>query len=566
MASSSAPPSGVWSRGGRASGAAVRGLGGLRRVGLGILTLAALLSLPAAAPAQIPVELRFDGQPIDTQAPPDFSCFDHTRGRWTACRVERVPGPGAFVLQRLDPGNYRMHVSVDENRANPRRHPGDYEVQLVFEVTATGPDRLTVDLARLIHLTLPGDNGRPLEGMLTSCVTQPTFVTPRHSWGPRATVDFAWEPLVAGAEYRYRLVARACGQPGADREIVSAATGDTAVRLALSPNADGEQYVFRVEAWKGGRLVGDLYTHDGGAHSWNYRFRVHNKSLPRWAYFATATGVALALLGAYRLVGVDDPARRRRRVRLLLGGAIIGLALGAAGGVAYQYHQSLERQRDEAARAAAEAARQARHHEFVDAFGAAAPRPDWWDRMETSYRVENVGDLLAAWQGHPRGEPGERQFFKAAYQGIVDHPDDEHVAATAIMLLDYVARDYPHRLGLARFGYERYFSHRSRTDNCVNCMTGDTTQGLVLNLSRIYMSAGRHDEAIAVCQRLIDERSAEVSPYKLAETWNQMAWAYWHRGDRDRAIQIARGALGRYDHTVLADELRRTLATFERER
>jgi hypothetical protein len=61
MASSSAPPSGVWSRGGKASGAAVRGLGGLRRVGLGILTLATLLSLPAAAPAQIPVELRFDG-------------------------------------------------------------------------------------------------------------------------------------------------------------------------------------------------------------------------------------------------------------------------------------------------------------------------------------------------------------------------------------------------------------------------------------------------------------------------------------------------------------------------
>jgi tetratricopeptide (TPR) repeat protein len=177
-----------------------------------------------------------------------------------------------------------------------------------------------------------------------------------------------------------------------------------------------------------------------------------------------------------------------------------------------------------------------------------------------------VGDLLAAWQGHPRGEAGERQFFKAAYQGIVDHPDDEHVAATAIMLLDYVAHDYPHRLGLARFGYERYFSHRSRTDNCVNCMTGDTTQGLLLNLSRIYVSAGQHDEAITVCQRLIDERSAEVSPYKLAETWNQMAWAYWHRGDRDRAIRIARDALGRYDHTVRADELRRTLATFERER
>src|SRR4030095_11658754 len=137
-----------------------------------------------------------------------------------------------------------------------------------------------------------------------------------------ARVGFGWEPLVPDAEYRYRLLARPCGRPGGEREVVSTSTGDVTVTLALPPAGEGEQYVFRVEAWKGGRLVGDLYTHDGGAHSWNYRFRVRDESIPRWAYFATATGVALALPGAYRLVGVDDPARRRRRVRLLLGGAI----------------------------------------------------------------------------------------------------------------------------------------------------------------------------------------------------------------------------------------------------
>ena len=68
-----------------------------------------------------------------------------------------------------------------------------------------------------------------------------------------------------------------------------------------------------------------------------------------------------------------------------------------------------------------------------------------------------------------------------------------------------------------------------------------------------------------MCRRLIDERGAEVSPYKLAETWNQMAWAYWHRASAPRAVDIVKEALTRYGGTVRADELKRTLARFEAE-
>jgi len=541
------------------------------RSGAAALFLAALL-LPTVVGAQapeartpiIPLELRFDGQPLDPQAPPDFSCFDYTRNRWVGCRVERTPAPGGYTLQGLLPGRYRMHVSIDENRANPRRHPGDYEAQPVFEITADGPERITVDVARLIHLTRPGDNARPIEGMLTTCDKQPSFPTPHYAWSPRATVDFAWEPLVQNAEYRYRIVARPCGRPGGEREVVSAGTGETAVTLELPPTGEGEQYVFRVEAWKGGRLVGDLYTHDGGAHSWNYRFRVLDASLPRWWYGAAAGAVVVLLAGTYRLIAVADPVRRRRRTRVLAGLALALLVIGGGGAAAYQWAAARERERAEAARAALEAARQARLREFVAAFATAAPRPDWWDRVETPYKVDTVGDLLAAWQGFPRGGLGERQFFKSAYRGIVDHPDDDHVAATAIMLLDHVASDYPQRLGLAEFGYTRYFGYRARTDNCANCMVGDTSQTLAVSLSRLYSSAGRHDEAIAACRRVIDERAADVSPYKLAETWNQLAWAYWRKGDDARALEVIHDAIARYGGTVRADDLRRTLATFER--
>jgi hypothetical protein len=97
-------------------------------------------------------------------------------------------------------------------------------------------------------------------------------------------------------------------------------------------------------------------------------------------------------------------------------------------------------------------------------------------------------------------------------------------------------------------------------------MVGDTTQGITQNLSQLYVTAGRHDEAIEVGRRLIAERASDVSPYKLAETWNQIAWAHWHKGERGQAVDVVREALGRYGSTARAEDLTRTLAFFERER
>jgi hypothetical protein len=541
-----------------------------RRAAALAITLVASGTLGAsvAETAAIPLELRFDGRAIDPNAPPDFTCFNATLGHWVTCRVEKSETTGAYRLEGLDAGKYRLHVSVDENPRNPRRYPGDYETQVGFEVTDRGPERLVVDLARLIHLTRPGDNARSLEGMLMGCATEPAFETPRHSWGPVATVEFAWEPIVSGAEYSVTVVAASCSRPNVQRGIWSEKTQATAVTLDLSPSAEDEHYVFRVEARRDGRLVGDLYTHDGGTHSWNYRFRVRDASVPRWAYLVAGAGLALVVVGAVKAFGGRTRKERRRRRRLVAAGALAALVVAAVVGGGYLHDRSRERRRAEEAKAAAEAARHARHREFIAAFVSVAPRPAWWATLETPYTVDTVGDLLSAWQGHPRGDDaaGERQFFKAAYQGVLDHPDDEHLVATAFELMPLVVRDYPHRLDLARFGYDRYFRHRRRLDNCANCMVGDTTQGLVQNLSQLYLDAGRHDEALEVCRRLIAERGADVSPYKLAETWERIAWVHWHKGEHQRAMEVIADALARYGGTARGDDLRRTRVYFERER
>ncbi|HSE03343.1 MAG TPA: tetratricopeptide repeat protein [Methylomirabilota bacterium] len=538
--------------------------GASRRV-VALATLLLLALALAADAGEIPLELRFDGKPFEPTAPPELTCFSAAAAGWVSCGARRGEGPGAWVLEGLQPGRYRLHVSIDENPANPRRFPGDYEAQHRFEVTERGPERLTVDMVRLIHLTSPGDNGRPIDGMLTSCAAQPVFETPRHSWGPVAPIEFAWEPIVPGAEYQVSVTAVSCSQPDRQREVLRTMTEATTVTLELPPSSGDERYFFWIAAWRDGRHVGDLYTHDAGTHSWNYRFQVRNASLPRWVYVAAAALVLLIVIGAVRFFPAAEPARRRlaRRVIAVL---VVGALAGAAYYIVRDRVEERERRRLEEERVQSEAEGQARQRELIAAFVSAAPRPAWWASVQTPYRVDNVGDLLAAWQGFPRGDDGlgERQFFKAAYRGIVDHPEDEHIVATAIDLLYWVVDDYPHRLPLAQFGYDRYVHHRQRTDNCANCMPGDRTQGLTQNLSRLLMAAGRYDEAIAVCRRLIDERGAEVSPYRLAETWDRVAWAHWEKGERARAREIAQATLAKYGDTVRGEDLRRTVAAFER--
>jgi tetratricopeptide (TPR) repeat protein len=540
---------------------------GIRRVAGSI---ALLVTLAPAVNADIPLALRFNGEPLTVTATPEFTCFSYNENRWLNCEARRAQQPGDYSLASLPPGKYRLHVSIDENPANPRLFPGDYEAQKIFEVTPEGPPpRLEVDVPRLLHLTRPGDNARPIDGMLTGCATQPRFETARVVWTPRAKIDFGWEPVAEGAEYRYSLFALPCTAAGALRKLIDDKTLQATLVLDLPPLPDNEYYQFRVEAWKDGRMVGDLYTHDSGAHSWNYRFRIVDNSVPRWAYFAGAGLVLLVFLMLRKTFGGLPAQTRRDRLRRFMRGGIVVLILGAIAAGGYAYYHAQQRKAQEQASAAVEAERAAKNQEFISAFTASAPKPDWWDKVETPYRVQSYGDLMAAWQGYPRDEKqrvsGERQFFKAAYQGILDHPDDLHIVVTAIQFLHYVVSDYPQRIGLAEFGVNRYFGYRQRTDNCANCMPGDTVQSLTHNLSQLYSAANRYNEAIAINQRLIDERGKDVSPYKLAETWNQIAWAYWHAGKQERAIGVVREALGKYRDTVRGDDLARSLERFEKD-
>ena len=92
-------------------------------------------------------------------------------------------------------------------------------------------------------------------------------------------------------------------------------------------------------------------------------------------------------------------------------------------------------------------------------FMAQCPPPSWWDRVDISgVQISTYGELISYWQDRHRTYP---QFFKAAYQAIVDYPLDTDVVATAISLMPNGDPSYPSMTPLLEFAAGRYFSHRS---------------------------------------------------------------------------------------------------------
>ena len=65
----------------------------------------ALLAMVAPAVwADIPLALRFNGEPLTVAAAPEFTCFSYTANRWLNCAARRANQPGEYSLPSLPPG------------------------------------------------------------------------------------------------------------------------------------------------------------------------------------------------------------------------------------------------------------------------------------------------------------------------------------------------------------------------------------------------------------------------------------------------------------------------------
>lgn len=181
--------------------------------------------------------------------------------------------------------------------------------------------------------------------------------------------------------------------------------------------------------------------------------------------------------------------------------------------------------------AEAEKARQ----EFV----SRCPMPEWWDRMAVpDVRINTYDDLLDYWQNKERTKS---EFFKAAYQAILDYPLDADIVATAVKLMNYTA-SYGHRMELQEYGAEKYFSY-----NSVYGKAGDTTAGIVENLAGHYNDTSQYDRTVSLIERLIDNRGHEINDHLLELIHVQYAEALHGQDRTDRAISVLHDAIAKYN-------------------
>ena len=468
-----------------------------------LLILGALI-LPSPVHGQdVLIQLLFDGEPLAVTAKPEFACLDRTRGKWIACPVSREGDTNHYRLPRPEPGDYTLHVKIDENSKNPARFPGDYDIFYPFQVSADGPAELAVNLPRLMRVTAPWDNTRDLNGMLARpWAEKPGFAASARSG--LAEVTFEWDEVVAGAEYSYHLTTARNDPYLEGPEIERGTTGRTKVTLRLPPSPPEHYYRFGISAEKDGRPVGDFMTHDSGIQSWTYTFVVR------------AAGASRA--------------------------------------------QDVPRNRSARARGTSET-----NDAFADEWKRRVPKPEWWEDVpDTPLKIRSYGDLMAVWQSGTNDEVSRRRFYRLTYEGIVDRPGDRDLAAEGIKLMAYVA-DGEDRVPLLEFAIERFFSYNRRLDNCVNCKVGDSAGEMVRDLASAYIARGRTTEAIELIQRLVTEREADVSAYNLALTFETLSHAYWEMKDVAAAKAAIEEGLRRFPDGWQADQLRKTLERYEQE-
>lgn len=185
---------------------------------------------------------------------PEFSIQDIQRN-WHTPTLNYDPVSGKFQATGLSSNLYRVYVTVDENLDNPFGYPGDYRGWVEAD-TRHGDAGATIDLKRIIRVFEPLDN------------LQLATRLPDHCANVRAVspVRLRWEPVHADARYRYRVIARECGNPRNYRSVSDGISTTTDKLFPLPPNKENWYYAFQIHAQVDEIAVGEVQIN--GA-SWN---------------------------------------------------------------------------------------------------------------------------------------------------------------------------------------------------------------------------------------------------------------------------------------------------------
>jgi hypothetical protein len=196
---------------------------------------------------------------------------------------------------------------------------------------------------------------------------------------------------------------------------------------------------------------------------------------------------------------------------------------------------------------------------FREAFKRCCPRPAWWNRVSIrGVHIRSYDDLLSYWQSKERSK---NQFFKAAYQAVLDYPHEPAIVVTSIKLMPYGDSSYPHLIPLLEFAIERYFDYNEPLGN-YSGKAADSIAGIVEKLASLYTRYQQPERALALIERLLASRAKAINDHLLELLALEHANALAELDRRDDAIAVLQHAIATY-HGSWEKRLRQQLATYQ---
>lgn len=193
---------------------------------------------------------------------PRFQVQDVHRN-WHSPTFDYDAVSGRFQAAGLPANLYRVHVTVDEDLTQPLGYPGDYRGWTEAD-TRTGDADVIIDLKRVIRVHKPLDNMQLATNLSDHCANVRAF----------SPVRLQWDPVHADARYRYRIIARECGNPRNYRSVSDGTSSTTDKLFPLPPNKENWYYALQIHARLDGKPVGEVQINGASWNSGEIKIRV----------------------------------------------------------------------------------------------------------------------------------------------------------------------------------------------------------------------------------------------------------------------------------------------------
>lgn len=483
-----------------------------------------LLVISNSSFADVKIRLTFDGAPYVAKKKPNFTCLEDSKQRWFDCELTPTQNPGEYVRKDLAAGSYSVLFDVDENQSNLNTMPGDFRADFRFNITSSKDDQIVdIPMTKLIHLVKPQSNNSPIDGtLIQGCNNKPLYIPAGHPWTKDVAIPFEWEPIANDVTYKVTVERWNCKSFGPLGQFLQFETKDTSISLELPPNAEDEQYAFFIYGFRGGNNVGTFITYDAGSQGWNYGFKVAPVTTPH-SYYLTALVIVLVLVASWFAMSYGGAGILLRSLVLtmLIAMLILGKVFipNSETYIPYKYFDVPPVLLANKKPPEAKVSQVQTKNLFSYIWAQEVPKPDWWNSITPTRNIATYSDLMLWWQSHDSSENSEKELFKAIYQAIDQHPNDEQLVVTGMAFLFYLSNDQKILSQVGRVAIQHHLHHVQRIDNCANCSAADTISGIAARYAYSLSQTQEHEKGISMLEDILKVREKDMSNYVAAETY-----------------------------------------------